>query len=225
MRKFVSAQFSSEAVTQSATAMMRQAKAAALANAIAEKQRGSIGAIVKNIPTPTPANTATPHTPTPRPLVGISSPLHRSGPASRASHWIPRDTMYQVQKPLSAAEVYRQGRLSGLITPSIAINEHQPDGHGRLGSDGSGSTSSRSSNSSNSSGSSSGGSTSGSLPHVGVYAVLLGLSGVGVWLCVDHTPLHASGKGSNLWHPNPNPNPNPNPRVRVQTYGKQRTGI
>ena len=184
MRKFLSS--SSDAVTKSATHIMRQAKAAALANAIKETQEARSGRTVggssstgssgSNAVSPAPAPSG------PRPLVGISSPLNRGATVlaqKSRSEWLAsrQEDLYTMQKPLSAAELYRQARFSGQITPSLAINE--------IGAEGP----------KTSSGSSAGSSGSGSsnLPHYLFYSMVLTLTGAAAWLCLDHTPLHTSG--------------------------------
>lgn len=179
MRKFLSG--TSDAVTKSATHVMRQAKAAALANAIKETQARS-----SSRSTGTSVSIAASSAPPvgPRPLVGISSPLNRGATAlaqKSRSEWLAsrQEELYTMQKPLSAAELYRQARFSGQITPTLAINE--------IGAEEPKVTTGGSIGSSCSGGSS-------NLPHYLFYSVVLTLTGAAAWLCLDHTPLHTSGK-------------------------------
>lgn len=185
MRKFLSG--TSDAVTKSATHVMRQAKAAALANAIKETQARSSGRS-----TGTSVSIAASAAPPvgPRPLVGISSPLNRGASVlaqKSRSEWLAsrQEELYTMQKPLSAAELYRQARFSGQITPTLAINEIGAE-EPKVTTGGSiGSSSSGSSN----------------LPHYLFYSVLLTLTGAAAWLCLDHTPLHTSGKPRDIAAP------------------------
>lgn len=120
---------SSEAVTQSATHILRQQKAAAFASAIAATKQNAT------------TSTATSSSTQIRPLVGISSPIHRtkkpitiqppaaattiSGSRSSAE-WQAKmaasESLYNIQPVLSAASVYRHARQSGAGKNDLDFN-------------------------------------------------------------------------------------------------------